>query len=722
MTALPSLNRSLVIALVAFLTSCNMEDIVHYGDPCEGWENIYSGGESICSAGNLSECRNEYIQAYQANRCPLKYEKCTFITPKGKRQKVCMANCTSTVHSKLCNGECITPEKYATAHIMPTEDAEYCTLSDPGDPGDSGDPGLACPPECAETCLEDGNCPVEEPPDAQCAEITCESENEHCVEGACVDWCEGITCETEGEHCVRGRCVDACNGTCTGENMQCRDGSCIDVCAEITCEATEYCALGTCKPIDANRNHLHDRYETSPRQGEACTFYRDCDTEPDKGDGFCDSFLDYKCSTKCTSDEQCVSDPDYHYVCRPDGRCAPDVFVSVWKIPSNSKTLTLPTDHAKTCQFTIEWGDGKTDTVTTCEPALQHQYYDSGTYTVILKGTFDSFGWPLKESGGDDTPDTSASKLIEIKAFGPIGLAPACFANTKVTKLSPIDIPDATKLTSLNQFFMNATEFNQPLEHWDISFATGMIQTFKNAKLFNQPLEKWRTHKITSMRNLFSYATSFNQPLATWDTSNVTDMSNMFEHADSFDQDLNGWDTSNVTDMSYMFFYITHFNRPLDKWHTSKVTNMSHMFLNTSFNQPLDTWDTSNVTDMSGMFQYINTFNQPLNMWNTSNVTNLSGMFRGTTSFNQPLDRWNTSKVTNISYMFNGASSFNQDISMWDISQVKSHYNLNDYTQDEYYRKVLNGSGLSQDNYCKLAKISDWYKVLSGSGFNYTCN
>ena len=48
---------------------------------------------------------------------------------------------------------------------------------------------------------------------------------------------------------------------------------------------------------------------------------------------------------------------------------------------------------------------------------------------------------------------------------------------------------------------------------------------------------------------MFYQASDFNQPLNEWDVSNVTTMLGMFYGASTFNQDLSGWNVSNVTDM-----------------------------------------------------------------------------------------------------------------------------------------------------------------------------
>ena len=137
---------------------------------------------------------------------------------------------------------------------------------------------------------------------------------------------------------------------------------------------------------------------------------------------------------------------------------------------------------------------------------------------------------------------------------------------------------------------------------------------------------------------------NFNQPLNNWDVSKVWNMSGMFYRASTFNQPLNNWDVSNVEDMSDMFLDASTFNQPLDNWNVSNVTDMAFMFSDTErFNQPLDKWNVSKVEDMGSMFRSAKTFNQPLNNWDVSKVENMTGMFRGAKNFNQPLDKWDLS-------------------------------------------------------------------------------
>ena len=150
---------------------------------------------------------------------------------------------------------------------------------------------------------------------------------------------------------------------------------------------------------------------------------------------------------------------------------------------------------------------------------------------------------------------------------------------------------------------------------------------------------------VTSTQSMFRYASNFNQPIEGWDVSNVKSMYEMF-YQSSFNQPIGNWDTSKVTSMYYMFSY-SLFNQPIEDWDVSNVTNMRSMFYKTPFNQPIGNWDVSGVENMSYMFRLASSFNQPIGDWDTSNVTDMSHMFRQASSFNQDLSQWCVSNVTN---------------------------------------------------------------------------
>ena len=490
---------------------------------------------------------------------------------------------------------------------------------------------------------------------------TAENDPVSCVKNDEADPCDGVTCSD--------------HGTCTLDT----EGAALCVCdtGYVNASATE-CEV---EIIDIDGNYMKDIYDTAPDHGKSCI------SEHDKGcsTGFCDSFMGYKCSTKCTDDSQCVSSD---YFCRNDGRCAPKVFESVWKVSTDDSTLFFPGGSGDTCNYTIDWGDGATDSYTSCEEYHSHTYASAGTYNIKVTGTInkwscdtfvnanldpsicDTFCNDAEDDviyamcmeacgktqraicGNDLSMDGIVDKfpvLIGIESFGPVGLTSRSFANAnQLTYVSSKDIPNANTLTDMGHMFSGAVLFNSDIGNWD-------------------------TSQTQTMSYMFYGASSFNQSLSAWDTSNVTRMDYMFCYASAFNGDISGWDTSNVTGMGYMFDGASAFNQPLNSWNTSKVKDMRFMFVDAkSFNQPLHSWDTSNVESMSRMFSYATSFNQPLNSWNVAKVTSMEGMFINAKEFNQSLSDWDVSNVTSMEDMFNKAASFNGELD-WKskVSKVK---------------------------------------------------
>ena len=133
------------------------------------------------------------------------------------------------------------------------------------------------------------------------------------------------------------------------------------------------------------------------------------------------------------------------------------------------------------------------------------------------------------------------------------------------------------------------------------------------------------TSNLTTMNNMFNNAINFNQPLSSWDTGNVQNFPNMFQNARSFDQDLSSWDTSKVTQAVSVFRFATAFNnggQPLT-WDVSGIGHWQEAFRRCfAFNQPLP-WTIKpgiNEEKMREMFSEATSFNQDLSSWNVENI------------------------------------------------------------------------------------------------------
>ena len=308
-------------------------------------------------------------------------------------------------------------------------------------------------------------------------------------------------------------------------------------------------------------------------------------------------------------------------------------FVTTWEVAEGSLGITIPTNSAFVYSYTVDWGDGSTDTTTYTGDA-GHRYATAGTYTVSISGTFPSIYF-------DASPATPNSRKIKtIKQWGDNpweSMERAFYGCQNLTIEATAGNPDLSSVTNMSYMFRDADAFNQALNGWDVS-------------------------NVTNMSWMFYVADAFNQPLNDWDVSNVTTMARMFTGTDAFNQNIGGWDVSKVTDMDTMFLGADAFNQNIGGWNVSKVTNMSRMFEDAdAFNQNIGGWDVSNVTNMSRMFKDADAFNQNIGGWDVSNVTNMFDMFTGVTlsteNYDALLRGWSALPTLVSGINFHGGSS-----------------------------------------------------------------
>jgi surface protein len=392
-------------------------------------------------------------------------------------------------------------------------------------------------------------------------------------------------------------------------------------------------------------------------------------------DGFCDAPYDLYYDRACAVGVNCTSNAVDFLPLSDEYVAGENPFSSIWNTSklstgsSNDTTISLPLYDGGTYNFTVNWGDGNVENVTSY---LQnnHTYAAAGIYTVNITGTI--IGFRFNNLGDKD-------KIQNITQWGDlrVGNSNGYFYGCTNLTSSATDALNLTGTTTLYYAFRGATSFNGNISNWNTSSVTNMYAMFRDATSFNQNLNNWDTSKVTTMYSMFNGATSFNGNISNWNTSSVTLMNIMFDGADSFNQNLNNWDTSKVTTMGSMFASATSFNGNISNWNTSSVNSMILMFDGAdSFNQNLNNWDTSKVTTMGNMFSGATSFNQNLNNWDTSTVTNMQYMFDGATAFNGNISSWNVSRVSNMQYMFDGDSLFNQDLSNWDTGNVTSFYTM----------------------------------------------
>ena len=249
-------------------------------------------------------------------------------------------------------------------------------------------------------------------------------------------------------------------------------------------------------------------------------------------------------------------------------------FITIWQTHKRHELITLPLIPDGIYNFSVDWGDGTSDTVTSFEKNVAHIYRFPGIFRIAINGTI--IGWQF----GNDREN--AERLIEIVQWGPLSLGDTKeqFRYCENMTISAKDIPDLTSTTDLSKMFYNCKKLKKipSLNKWDVSGIVSMEKMFAYAEHFNQNLSDWDVSNVENMEGMFRGVRLFNRNISRWNTSKVATMAEMFSGAEAFNQDISNWDTSSVRDMSFMFSDTDCFNQNLSLWDTSHVVKMDSMF------------------------------------------------------------------------------------------------------------------------------------------------
>ena len=118
-------------------------------------------------------------------------------------------------------------------------------------------------------------------------------------------------------------------------------------------------------------------------------------------------------------------------------------------VTEDNKTIQLPlytdTDENYIYDFEVDWGDGNQDTITNSNlDRAIHTYTNIGTYTIIIKGTYESLyvRWDN---------ESIRQALIEIEQWGATGLYGIYLG--KCTNLEEIASPTKNSFVNITEFY-----------------------------------------------------------------------------------------------------------------------------------------------------------------------------------------------------------------------------------------------------------------------------
>ncbi len=324
---------------------------------------------------------------------------------------------------------------------------------------------------------------------------------------------------------------------------------------------------------------------------------------------------------------------------------------------TNADQYRLPLTSTGTYNFTVNWGDGQSNSIATWNQAdATHTYASSGTYSISITGTIDHVCWS-SQNGSSFSEANDRLKVLDISSWGPA-----------VIYLSETVLYDCSN--------MNITDTNAP------TFGDKVMRQsfFFDCENLSADLTSWGTvaSPVTgSIREILSNASSFNPNL----NFVFVDSSNVYR----------------------CFWFCLGFNNPLDNWNLSGSTNFVQTFSNaTTFNQDISGWDVSSGVSFTNMFGNSRAFNQDISSWDMSSATAITSMFREAVAFNQPIGTWNTSSVTSMQTTFEDATAFNQNLSAWDVGSLTTATDM------------FTNSGISAANWDAL--LIGWAAQGTGAG------
>ena len=593
-----------------------------------------------------------------------------------------------------------------------------------------------CPSHCKYGCDDQGDCIksslciIEKYNlDGTCANPDCVDQKTVQEDGSC--YCPAA-CQ-HGCYTSTGRCVvpqgcetnTECNKIAENDSNNaknyCKDGYCI-------------CTDNLCVRLDANQNHLPDWQEhtQNPKYNSSCKTDKDCVDESCTGDNcelFCDSAIGYLCATKCHQDSDCTDcntegdvcppktgailvdgqEIEYKYVCRDDGRCAPDTFISTWTTDNANETIRLP--KGEMCEnVSIDWGDGTDVKQWECLDDIEHTYAKKGKYTVQVKGKYEGFALSevayvlnfatknnkkqkmtvhLPEMGDDISCQFN---FYSLKGKTSIDSTAALSYNGRVTTCSDLTKKEFV-CTTCNQVLLIITgkpediiklfereyykkidlsaDSNLSVNAWtstvvhvpdSLKIENSSIN-FKNYQIKLSEIYTFGQIKLSagafSRAKKFGYIADVDVPMFYTGIADENSLNNYKRLSNA------GW---------YLFAYVSDANKnkntnyQISKWDVSNITDMTSMFNSAYINNDIDltNWNVSNVLGMRSMFTSSIYFNQNISKWNVEKVKRIDSMFSGTdktrTPFNQNLSEWNVKSVTNASNMFQYSSVSNDQL------------------------------------------------------------
>ena len=280
-------------------------------------------------------------------------------------------------------------------------------------------------------------------------------------------------------------------------------------------------------------------------------------------------------------------------------------FVSTWTTTGTDEKVTLPfvqnnaAGSANTLNFTIDWGDNESDTVTAYNDnlgggAIDHTYSSASTYIVTMTGTIQGFKFA---AGGDRL------KLSTITNWGLFNMTnDNAFNGCTNLTISATDAPTVSS-TNLSNAFKNCTAITSIGADWDVGSVTNMSSAFNGCTNFNSDIDDWNVSSVQTWTEAFRSCANFNRDISSWNMAATTGTFRMFQSCTAFNQDIGSWNMSSNTYMREMFKAAGSFDQDISSWDVNQVTDFTSFLQNSNalstanYNLLLHHWEADDPLD-----------------------------------------------------------------------------------------------------------------------------
>ena len=375
-----------------------------------------------------------------------------------------------------------------------------------------------------------------------------------------------------------------------------------------------------------------------------------------------------------------------------------------------------------TQNFTVFWGDGTNDTITTASaPATTHTYPSPGSYRIVILGTMTNW-----RTNSGILPDDEI-KITSVERWGALGGIVFDFFNAfyGCSNLTSIAAPKGPKMVGdMTGFLSNCPLLDiTPIEGWDTSQCTKLPSWSANVNS-TPNLGSWDTGLATTIRLA---GTQNPSGLEFWNTSSFNSLALAFDNGPFFNGDVTGWDVSGVTNFTFCFYGTRDFVRDIGAWDVSLGTNFAFFMQarQADYDANLSNWrintDPSANINFQGMFNYsgsgpvstdfdtkeVTVGGVTYLAWDMQRAQNLNNMKMVGSPTN-----WDTSNVTNMagfSRNYGGSGTLESQVvtvgttaartyTTWDVSNCIDFSNCRFQTYHNIYNWKINttpGAGVN---------------------------